>query len=108
MNPQTITTAIRAVLTILAAAAAPALHAAGYTGGTATTIGVDGGTVRDFCALAFGGAAVFYPQLVTIWKSLSNEPRLIALENRVAALEKPTAPAEPADTVGPEKEKAVK
>ena len=78
---------VRAILGLVAAGAFPALHSAGYQGGAETNIGVDGGTIRDLSAVVLALGAVFYPQLTTIWKSLTNDPRVEALEIRVTKLD---------------------
>lgn len=78
---------VRGALALLAAGSVPAMHAAGYQGGTPTTVGVDGGTVRDLTAVALSLAAVFYPKITSIWKSLTNDPRIEALEKRLDKLE---------------------
>lgn len=77
----------RGVLAVAAAASVPVLDSVGYTGGTPTTVGLDGGTTRDLVALLFAGAATFYPKIIDVWKSLTNNSRLDALEQRVTALE---------------------
>lgn len=87
MNIQRVHTIVRGVLAVLAAGSAPALHAAGYQGGAETTLGVDGGTIRDLTAVALSFGAVFYPQLTAIWATITKDPRLEGLEKRVAALE---------------------
>ena len=87
MNIARVHTIVRGMLALAAAGSAPALHAAGYQGGAETTLGVDGGTIRDLTAVALSFGAVFYPQLTAIWSTITKDPRLDALEKRVAALE---------------------
>lgn len=78
---------VRGIIALVAAGAFPALHYAGYQGGAETTAGIDGGTIRDLSTVAVSLGAVFYPQITTIWKSLTNDPRVESLENRVTKLE---------------------
>lgn len=88
---------VRGLLAVLAAGSAPAMHAAGYQGGAETTIGLDGGTLRDLTTVALSLGAVFYPQITSIWKALTQDPRFETLENRVRHLEQRLTSAESAD-----------
>jgi hypothetical protein len=96
MNAARLQLIIRTILGVLAAGSVPALEVAGYQDGATTTVGVDGGTVRYLVGGVIALIAVFYPQITTIWASITNNPRLDALEKRVADLEKPDQSAKPA------------
>lgn len=87
---------IRTVLGLLAAGSLPALSQAGYQPGTETTVGVDAGTVRDVVAGALALAAVFYPQILTIWSMITNTPRIEAIEKRLDKLDGERTSALPA------------
>lgn len=78
---------VRTGLAIAAAGSLPVLHQAGYQPGAETTVGLDGGTTRDLIALGLALSATFYPQVMTVWKSLTNDPRVKQLEDRVSRLE---------------------
>lgn len=92
MNTARLQLIVRTILGLLAAGSVPALEVAGYQDGAATTMGVDGGTVRYLVSAFIALAAVFYPQITTVWASITNNPRLDALEKRVDALDgKPKA-----------------
>lgn len=88
---------IRTILALLAAGSVPVLHGAGYQGGAETTVGIDGGTIRDLTALLLALAATFFPQLTVLWKSLTNDPRVQELQKRLEALEQSHEAAKPAE-----------
>lgn len=96
MNAARLQLIIRTILGVLAAGSVPALEVAGYQDGAETTAGVDGGTIRYLVGMAIASIAVFYPQITGIWAKIMHNPRLDALETRVAKLESGTVPAESA------------
>ena len=98
MNTARLQIIARTILGILAAGSVPALEVAGYQDGASTTLGIDGGTVRYLVALLLAVAAVFYHKITTIWASITNNPRLDALEKRVDKLDG-GVPAESAASV---------
>lgn len=81
---------IRAAIGVLGGSATAGMHAAGYQGGAETTVGVDGGTIRDAVGLGIGAVSIFYPQILAVWASITSNPRLDELEKRVAAIEAKT------------------
>jgi hypothetical protein len=84
---------VRTLIALAGGATATGMHAAGYQGGAETTVGVDGGTIRDAVGLGIGAVSIFYPQILGLWASITSNPRLDALEKRVDKLE--GKPAEP-------------
>ena len=82
---------IRTLIALAGGGTAAGMHAAGYQGGAETTVGVDGGTIRDAVGLGIGAISIFYPQILAVWASITSNPRLDALEKRVDKLEGKTA-----------------
>lgn len=84
---------VRTLIALAGGGTAAGMHAAGYQGGAETTIGVDGGTLRDAVGFGIGAISLFYPQVLAVWNQITSNPRLDALEKRVDKLEgKPSEP----------------
>jgi hypothetical protein len=88
---------VRTILGLMAAGSMPALRSAGYESGAETTVGLDAGIVRDAVAGGLALAAVFFPQILTVWSMITNTPRIQALEKRVDKLDGGSNPANPAE-----------
>lgn len=86
-------TIARVALAIFAAVTGGGMYASGYTAGTDTSVGMDAGTLRDTVMGLLAAASVFYPQILTVWNSLTNNPRLDSLEKRVDKLDGGQTPA---------------
>lgn len=94
MDRQKLHLIIRTAIALAGGATVGGMHAAGYQGGAETTVGVDGGTIRDAVGLGIGAISLFYPQVLAIWNQITSNPRLDAIEKRLDALEGKT-PTEP-------------
>ena len=90
---------IRTLIAVAGGGTAAGMHAAGYQGGAETTVGMDGGTIRDAVGLGIGAISIFYPQILAVWASITSNPRLDALEKRVEKLEGRTAEPQAAGPV---------
>lgn len=86
-------TIARVALAIFAGVTGGGMYASGYTAGTDTSVGMDAGTLRDTVMGLLAAASVFYPQILTVWNSLTNNPRLDSLEKRVDKLDGGQTPA---------------
>lgn len=96
MNAKRFQLIVRSILAIVGAGTAAGMHAAGYQGGVETTVGLDGGTVRDLAGLAVASLAVWYPNLPALWAKITNAARIDAIEQRLAGVESQLADDKPA------------
>ena len=72
---------------MLGAGTAAGMHVAGYQGGVETTVGLDGGTVRDIAGLAVASLSVWYPNLPALWAKITNNKRIEEIDARLTAVE---------------------